>query len=972
MPLVGAPGNLLEMACRTAGVPRRQLAVLKAAACGPVPAGADALKQRALAACRPRLLAELQALRPRAILAIGGHALKSVAPMVPSGITAVRGALLPRPSDIGASDWDPLVTASFHPAHILRGSDNESDDPRENNGPSVDLLYYFLVYDLHKAWRLGGGSLQPWQDECDLFLVEGEAAQAPLPQLKRATIDESDKPVEGELATKAEFISAMLRIEREAIANGEFACDVETDAKDSLEAGLTAIAVATKQGSLSATWLAFQKTPEARWVLQRMLANPALRKWFHNRIYDCVVLPRHGLPVAAPVHDTLLLHHATFPGLPHKLDQVAQQLLPVHAWKDEFRKSARHIPELVLYNSRDAQATALIPEPLMSVLKARRTERVYAADRQIVGVAQAMRQFGFWVDRQEQARQSAVQHARLDFMRASLEKDFAAIADVWLDRLARNMAMTQRKHDSDDFMQRVEQRKKEIRRRELLPTSVGLFKTKAKNDLVALFEVLRIPITQYTPTGKPVTDKKAMEAAAAKHPLMRQLIHIREAQHLLATYIDGLPVKPLTGRVHPDWSITKISGRWGAGKAQNIPKLVSGWPPELDDQGKYKRKPSGDYVTPPENCRAIITAPTVEEILRFSAACPQVMHDPRYAPLVRRAQEGHGRLLVGADMNQLELRIAALLGRDPFLLDAYSRNADVHAMNAAVCFPRVFPKLEADWRTLLLGTKYGSLPKPIGLKADLSALDLLDDATREKLRKLQKPWSKLRDLAKRLVYAWIYRGRPETAYESLVREFPEVELLAVKEAFRLLDQRIVGWVAWCQRNEAVVRRDREIREALLGRVRLVPLGNYDPNVAVNFPVQAFGATLITKAFLRFCALTAPHLLDLGELYEHDLLDPGWVAQQQRDGFAEWVAPPQPIINGHDAITVECDEVDALSTCPRCGTQAHGNKCRACAVPLPPGRMSVFLERCMEFNITLGGATMRFFGEAAVGRRLSET
>ena len=42
---------------------------------------------------------------------------------------------------------------------------------------------------------------------------------------------------------------------------------------------------------------------------------------------------------------------------------------------------------------------------------------------------------------------------------------------------------------------------------------------KAKLDIVALFNVLRIPFTAFTAKGAPVTDKKAMEGAAGRHPL---------------------------------------------------------------------------------------------------------------------------------------------------------------------------------------------------------------------------------------------------------------------------------------------------------------------------------------------------------------------------------------------------------------------------------------------------------------------
>jgi len=1134
---VGPSGKLLDMACRMGNVPRGEIAILNSAACGPIPSGADDIKRRALEACRPRLLTELRRLQPKTVLAIGGLALKTLAPAAPGGITALRGALLDLASDISSPNWKPHFLASLHPAFILRGGDGDGPDaPGADGSRAVDLQYYFLLYDLSKAWRLATGRARPWQDNCDLFLVHNG-------KLHRATTDANGKPVVGDPATPAELVEAARLVAADARRNGAFSCDVETDAKDSLDAKLTAIGFSTIEGGLSATWAAFLLVPAALDVLRDLLVDTTVDKWFWNRIYDCVVLPRHGLPVAHPIHDGLLMHHAAFPGLPHKLDAVAQQFLCVSAWKTEFRKSTRNEPELIVYNYKDAHGTILIPEPLRAVAKAHRTEQVYEADRQVVSIAQYMREFGFWIDRKEQERQSKIQHARLEYMQAELTRQFARIAPVWFDRLARNLAVGQRQRDSDAYLERVEARKTELAQRKIaqtdIPTGIKIrierarnrkgvrvvtetyerevyFKPKAKSDLVALFEILRIPFVSYTEKGAPVTDKKAMETAAAKHPLMRQLIHIREAQHVLATYIDGLPIKR-TGRVHPDWSVIKIPGRWSAGKSQNIPKQVAGWPPleepdpdalppldfssdvdfpawenatsqenscdvnSLDEpapppiavnikdcpsgwendpayvycgrpgngfSGEYgnphpvgkfcpicrvthnrgeaigafrrdaqkrfasdstyrrfverlrgkkgvcfcaplpchvgvyvelltstessaiaavpaappvsgdpnraprpgfrwKKKPgSGDWVVPIENARALITAPTIEEILEHAAIDPANYQDPRYKRILERALAGFGRKLVGADFSQLHLRIVALLGKDQFLLDAYGNNADVHSMNAAVCFPKVFPKLIADWKELAANTPYGDA-KPLTLKADLSKLDKLDEATRAALLRVQRPWSKLRDLAKRLVYAWIYRGRAETAYQALVKEFPDVELAAVAEAFKLLDQRITGWVAWCARNEIHVRQNREARDPLLGRVRLFPLGNYDVTLAVNFPVIAFETVLMSRTLFRFCALTAPHLLELDKLYAIGALDPKWVDARRAEGYSDWTAPVVPIINGHDALDAECDEADAEKA------------------------MKLVLL-CMDHTIEMDGAKMRFFGEGAIGRRLSET
>ena len=97
-------------------------------------------------------------------------------------------------------------------------------------------------------------------------------------------------------------------------------------------------------------------------LLQALLdicANPLIRKTFHNCTFDLLVLDHHGFPVSGPVGDTMLQHHAAYPGLAHKLDQVAQQFFCTPPWKAEFRSSAKSLPELITYNGRDAQAVAV-------------------------------------------------------------------------------------------------------------------------------------------------------------------------------------------------------------------------------------------------------------------------------------------------------------------------------------------------------------------------------------------------------------------------------------------------------------------------------------------------------------------------------------------------------------------------------------------------------------------------------------
>lgn len=972
-PFVGASGKLLDYACQKGGISRADFAIMNAAACGPIPSAAEGMKRDATAACRPRLLTELRRLQPKVVLAVGTYALKSLSGR-DLGVSSVRGATLKLAPDVFGVESDPVTfacntedelrqganggskatkpifsqfrsveptitprhfLATLHPAHILRGGDGDAaDSPYGDSGPAVDLLFYFFMYDIVKSVRLARGEIAPWVDDLDLFALRGNT-------LCRPEYTDDDECIGWTEAQPRELTEAIERVYEEAREAAEFAVDVETDSKDAMTASLTAIAFATQSGGMSATWSAWQHVSQALSVAKRLLADPTIATIIQNRIYDSIVLPRHGMPIQGPIHDTLLQHHAAFPGLPHKLQAIATQFFVTRPWKDEFRRTEKDEASLILYNGRDTVATARAKPALDKMIAAHKTGKVYEADRQQFAVATHMRRVGYYVDRDEQRRQSEVQHARLAYMRDSLQGDFAAVESKWRDALARILATTPRKHDPESYLERVALRHAEIAERKRKDTDIGMFKPKAHKDMLALFEVLRVQPGVNAKTGRPTTDKKVMEAAAARHPLFRKIIHLREAKHLLATYIDGLPILA-DGRVHPDWS-PKITGRWGAGKAQNWPKFVQGWPPVKEPNGDFKRRPSGELVTPKENPRRIVAAPTAAQIQNLG---PRLVAPAVYL----RAVRGFGRVLVGADFSQLELRIAGYLARDSFLLGIFRRGEDPHAAFARECFPAHFPKLESDFKGL--SESLGLKIKP---KANLTNPDGdgyvqgLPDAERKQLAAWAAQWSRLRDLTKRAEYCGIYGGGAEIVYDSIVKDFPEVTLAALQKLIDDINKKMAGVVAWRNRQEESARVNREIREKLLGRVRLFPLGNFNPNIVYNFPIQAMAASLLAFAIFRFTALTQPQLLQFEPLYRLGLLDAKWVDNMRARRYNDWKAPVDLILNGHDSLLAECDEED-------------GDRCVE------------FLEGCMHQELAMPelSESVVFVGEAAKGRRWSDT
>lgn len=149
-----------------------------------------------------------------------------------------------------------------------------------------------------------------------------------------------------------------------------------------------------------------------------------------------------------------------------------------------------------------------------------------------------------------------------------------------------------------------------------------------------LFEVLELPVVKRTKTG-PSTDAQVLQELAAKHPLPEKLLTYRELDKLLGTYIRALPehIHPATGRVHTSFN------------------------------------------------------QSVATTGRLSSSNPNLQNIPTRSALGGQIREAfvapEGRLLIGADYSQIELRVLAHIAEDPGLIDAFERNEDIHARTAA-------------------------------------------------------------------------------------------------------------------------------------------------------------------------------------------------------------------------------------------------------------------------------------------------
>jgi DNA polymerase I len=179
-----------------------------------------------------------------------------------------------------------------------------------------------------------------------------------------------------------------------------------------------------------------------------------------------------------------------------------------------------------------------------------------------------------------------------------------------------------------------------------------------------LFEKLGLPVLRRTKKTKSwSTDAGTLEELAARgHELPQKVLRYREISKLKSTYVDALPaLVAADGRVHTRFQqAVAATGRISSvnPNLQNIPIRT--------EQGSAIRR-------------------------AFRAA--------------------EGNLLVVADYSQIELRILAHIAREPAMIEAFTREEDIHVSTAAAMFGVAPELVTAEQRraakTINFGLIYG-------------------------------------------------------------------------------------------------------------------------------------------------------------------------------------------------------------------------------------------------------------------------
>ena len=411
------------------------------------------------------------------------------------------------------------------------------------------------------------------------------------------------------------------------------AFDTETTSLDYMQAEIVGLSFALDAGDAAYLPLAHRYVgapdqldrSDTLAKLKPWLENPAAHKVGHHLKYDAHVLANHGIRLAGMRHDTMLESYVLdSTATRHDLDSVAKKYLGVDTihFEDVAGKGAKQITfdqvsveQAGEYAAEDADITLRLHRQLWPQLAAvpGLVELYEYIEQPLVPVLTRMEETGVLVD----------------------------------TRLLRTM--------SGEFAEKMAALEKAAHHEAGHPFNLN----SPKQLQAVLFDELKLPVRQYTPTKQPSTNEDALAELADEYPLPRLILDYRSLSKLKSTYTDKLPelVCARTGRIHTSYhQAVAATGRLSSSdpNLQNIPIR--------SDEGRRIRQ----------------------------------------AFVARK-----GCVLLAADYSQIELRIMAHLSGDEGLLGAFAEDRDIHQATAAEVFDTPLAEVSKDQRRSAKAINFG-------------------------------------------------------------------------------------------------------------------------------------------------------------------------------------------------------------------------------------------------------------------------
>lgn len=556
-------------------------------------------------------------------------------------------------------------------------------------------------------------------------------------------------------------------------------------------------------------------------ILREFFTRPDIIKVGHNAgSYDrMVVRAQYGVD-PMPTLDTILLHRLVESELPHSLAFVGSVYTDIHAWKTdrEGRKLAfdsETDDELHRYCVLDVAVTARVLPVLYDATRVRAQDHLIQNDHKIQRICCDMHTVGMYVD---QAARTIKEKSKL--------REVVELRDT----LRETAGLPDLNPGSTHALRR-------------LLFSTWKLEPPIDDDL------------RFTASGDPSTNDDVIRGCLMipkltdqQRTFLKMLRNYRSAQKELGTYI--VKLRPMTDAADGvGWDEDESDGERAEREKRGYEKRGIVWP-----DGRMR---------PGYNAHVTVTG-------RLSSSKPiNAQNFPKGLRSLITAQPGH--VLVGADADQLELRIAASRWGCKLYLDAFAAGADPHSMTAMAVFGDRFINAKGfpeGVRTPRPGDKrIPFLFAPTG--------KWTEDAYR------------IRNLAKMVQYASQYGGSPETVQRLLqLTEDESGELVYLGLTLREVRLMHNAWLEGAREfalgweNEMTTfRANGSISEPVMGRRRDC-LDGENMNEIVNFPIQGAASSLINRAMIKIADAVPLH---------------------------KWGPGTGLITQTHDALVIECPQ-----------------------------------------------------------------
>lgn len=534
-----------------------------------------------------------------------------------------------------------------------------------------------------------------------------------------------------------------------------FAFDTETTSLDTISAQLVGVSFATAPGQ--AAYLPFGhdypgappqlKKEQVLTALQPLLEDAHVVKVGHNLKYDLEVLAGAGITLRGGNYDTMLESYILDSASPnHDMDSLALKHL---GWRTiTYTEVAGKGAKQITFNQVPVEQAA-----------------TYAAEDADVTL---------------QLHQSL--HPRLEKEKGLnyiFEKIEMPLVTV-LARMERNGVLID--------AQKLRQQSKELEKRlqELEGQAVELagkpFNINSPKQLQqVLFEDLKIPVMQKTPTGQPSTAEPVLQELAHDYLLPKVIIEYRIISKLISTYTNKLPeqINPLTGRIHTSYNQTgAATGRLSSSdpNLQNIPVRTH--------EGRRIRQA---FIAPP------------------------------------------GYKIISADYSQIELRLMAHISQDPNLVAAFVQDKDVHQATAAevlgLTLEEVTPDQRREAKAINFGLIYGMSAFGLArqLKIDRQAAQLYIDRYFARYPQVKAYMDNTRLKAREQGYVETWWGRrlylPDINSSQAIRQ-KAAERAAINaplqgSAADIIKMAMIHLDEWLQKNQVDARMIMQVHDELV-------------------------------------------------------------------------------------------------------------------------------------------------------------